>query len=1348
MTKTDIFTLLTAKYSISNLKELLRTYFTSCDLFSQPKKIGFENEGHRDFAKSIHQLGTCKLADNTSIAFFEVELRDQKRIGHNRVGLRNLLVNQLQPGNLDAILAVYFHQDSNNWRISLISKSLSWDQELKQIKFETHPRRYTFVVGEQETIHTAVDRFELLLQHTSAIKLEQLLEAFSVEKISTDFFKHYYHFFKGFQEFLIDSGHFDWFKRKAKELHAEDIKKEAELLVRNFVKKLMGRIVFLYFLQKKGWLGVPKNGIWGDGDKSFISNLFKSFEDKKSFYSTCLVPLFFDTLNRKRHDDIFSITKTKVPYLNGGLFEKDSVEPDELKIKPQLFEELFTFFDSYNFTIDENSPEDQDIGVDPEMLGRIFENLLEENLKSARGTFYTPKEVVHYMCKESLKAYLFEKLKGKITPNEEKAITAFVYQVGEYNPEDIRKHAPALDAALSTVKICDPAIGSGAFPMGMVYEILRLKKELFGFVKGHKTFDYGAEKLAIIRNSIHGVDIDQGAIDISRLRFWLSLIVDEDEPKPLPNLDYRIMQGDSLREWYEGIDISKIAIKDIGLGQITLGFVADDVKKGDKVVLTEENRMLINNDVAEYFSSDNAADKKKLRLQIDKTIHKTLVAVIDNEIKRQEILIEENFARKTQKMIDREKAKLKEIKLSKERLLEIESLPEKPFFLWNLFFGDVLRENKGFDIVIGNPPYGVKVGEDVTEHYQITSKDSYSAFISLGLGKLLKTNGTLCYIVSDTWLTIKSHLQLRNQILDWQLQKVIRLHQDCFHATVNSCIMSVRKERFNTENSHKVVAADYTNVSTRKNTADFRSKLFHLDQLIGESTPDFGVYTYPQSLLFTNHNHPVIVGSPKLFALMQNVGCEIEEISIQDRNNVKARRVLLGKNETKVLRFGDVADSPHGISTGNNKAYVRALPGTQGGYSEIEDYMILAEKKLHSLNDKEKIEGLDVDWKSNKACFVPFEKGGEADTDDGWLPNYFVPTNYYINWGKGAIKDMKKNPGFRWINVEYFFREGLTFSISGIYAPTFRLNSSGVFEAKGSGIFSSVLEKERMLAILCSKVAKYIFKNYIKHTIDTSGDDIAEFPLAVQYNNKITELVHSIVSAQKKKKHYNYFENEQKQIDALVYQLYNLTHEDINEVEIWFARRYPKLAKYADIKPWESFKKKSDKPEQEQIKNLIATGENKTLEFKQTLRFDIKEKKVNLDVEWSCIKTIAAFINSEGGQLLIGVADDGTVSGLESDFNTFSDTNKQDAFLKHLENILTNTLGITRLTNISSRFIEIDGKLICIVEVKSDPEPLIIVYKQKNNREDFYVRRFASSVPLTMREMLEYLKNRNEKKDG
>lgn len=202
----------------------------------------------------------------------------------------------------------------------------------------------------------------------------------------------------------------------------------------------------------------------------------------------------------------------------------------------------------YNFTIDENDPDDAQVGVDPEMLGRIFENLLEDN--KDKGAYYTPKEIVRYMCRQSLVAYL-------VTDIDDEAKKQLVADfVRNYDAEllggSMSDFAQFIDERLKDVKICDPAIGSGAFPMGLL-------KELFLCRGAIENFSNAADiKRHIIQKNIYGVDYERGAVDIARLRFWLTLVVDEETPHTLPNLDFKIMQGNSLFEWYEGVDLRGI----------------------------------------------------------------------------------------------------------------------------------------------------------------------------------------------------------------------------------------------------------------------------------------------------------------------------------------------------------------------------------------------------------------------------------------------------------------------------------------------------------------------------------------------------------------------------------------------------------------------------------------------------------------------------------------------------------------------------------------------------------------------------------------------------------------------
>lgn len=229
-----------------------------------------------------------------------------------------------------------------------------------------------------------------------------------------------------------------------------------------------------------------------------------------------------------------------IPYLNGGLFDKDRIDELDIDFPYSYFKDLMEFFSMYNFTIDENDPDDSEVGIDPEMLGHIFENLLEDN--KDKGAFYTPKEIVQYMCRQSIIQYLktHEPDKQYVEPIEELINNGIIMPILQ-----TQSIASRFMQLLKNIKVCDPAIGSGAFPMGILYVLYHAIHHLQSYAEPHGNFDSTKTKRDIIQNNIFGVDIEQGAVDIARLRFWLALVVDANEPEPLPNLDYKITCGNS-----------------------------------------------------------------------------------------------------------------------------------------------------------------------------------------------------------------------------------------------------------------------------------------------------------------------------------------------------------------------------------------------------------------------------------------------------------------------------------------------------------------------------------------------------------------------------------------------------------------------------------------------------------------------------------------------------------------------------------------------------------------------------------------------------------------------------------
>jgi len=408
-------------YSFASWKPLYEQTFPKVEFFTQPEVL----EENTDRVVELLHRGNIYLTDNKRLAILEAKVIQGIIIARNRVELRNIAAKFIEQSTNRGILIVYYSEDNtqNDYRFSFISRYTEFTDEGEFNKVQTHPKRFTYLLGENESCTTAAKRFMILAEKCKSLKLEvkDTIDAFSVETLTKEFYKKYYFFFLNFCHYIVT---YNFKTTTFKQPTVADLfettecfeltkqQKEQVLLpenkpVRDFVKRLLGRIVFLHFLQKKGWLGCPAHTHeWLNGDTDFMQHLFKNFKDKTRFHSQCLTELFFNTLNKDRsnNNDIFKLTGTRIPYLNGGLFERDVNGTENIDFPPDYFRDLFEFFEQYNFTIDENSPDEHEVGIDPEMLGHIFENLLEEN--KDKGAFYTPKEIVQYMCQESLIQYL------------------------------------------------------------------------------------------------------------------------------------------------------------------------------------------------------------------------------------------------------------------------------------------------------------------------------------------------------------------------------------------------------------------------------------------------------------------------------------------------------------------------------------------------------------------------------------------------------------------------------------------------------------------------------------------------------------------------------------------------------------------------------------------------------------------------------------------------------------------------------------------------------------------------------------------------------------------------------
>lgn len=656
----------------------------------------------------ILRLGTINIPMNPTDVF-DITVNDHVQMKRNRVAVQQL-IRRIMSTYSSAFMVFHYNDDDKwDWRFTFCSKQ-------GNNREATDSKRYTFLLGPNQSCRTAADNFKKLASKGGNIELNDIIKAFDVEALSDEFFDKYKEQYEKFVMFITgkkfvkkDGG---WKEKVFHDPHPQIYKDFGcdDKRVRDYVKKMLGRIVFLHYLQKKGWLGVEPGNEWNSGNKDFMYDLFtKSSEAQQAnFLDEVLEPLFNDAFDKDRsaNGDLYD-TKViglpnngvlRFPYLNGGLFDRD--EDDEITtiFPAEYFSSLFTMFHQYNFTIDENDPSDAEVGIDPEMLGQIFENLLEDN--KDKGAYYTPKEIVRYMCKESLISYL----QNDFPRQYREAIRQFVatYDLSALPNEIVEE----VDRRLINIKICDPAIGSGAFPMGLL-------KELF-FCRGAiENFDNSVEiKRHIIQENIYGVDLEKGAVDIARLRFWLTLVVDEASPEVLPNLDYKIMQGNSLFTTFNGkyLNISdsqqhkyinKIRQKKAELSKLQKAFFE---QVGEKKLSTG---ITIKKNILDIISLQ-LGHELEAWAQTSAIQGAIFTEMQDEVISMQQI----------KSAVTGEKKAIIQLGEDLRRILTDESLPleeraktDLHFFDWKVMYSDVFEQG-GFDIVIGNPPYGAKLSDD------------------------------------------------------------------------------------------------------------------------------------------------------------------------------------------------------------------------------------------------------------------------------------------------------------------------------------------------------------------------------------------------------------------------------------------------------------------------------------------------------------------------------------------------------------------------------------------------------------------------------------------------------------
>ncbi|MFT4244814.1 MAG: Eco57I restriction-modification methylase domain-containing protein, partial [Candidatus Woesearchaeota archaeon] len=770
-----------SEFEVLKFSKFLKELVNNSNLYTIDK-TQYVPEEFKEYILKVEKLGQYKDGAGKSMEFLAIQLAKHSSLERARTMQRNFIAKWLAKNSDDpegAIVA--FYDEQKDWRFSFVKLEyhLIKDEKgnLTTRKELTPAKRYSYLVGPNEPNHTCKKQFVELLSSEHDPLLEEIEKAFGIEKVTKEFFEEYKKRFLDLKESL------ERVIENDEVVKAEFIKiageEHLERYVIEFSKKLLGQIVFLYFLQKKGWLGVKKDDLgrfrdWGTGPKDFMRRLFnREYCSYNNFFNDVLEPLFYNTLAIKRNDDFSDKFDCKIPFLNGGLFEPlDGYDwmNTNIYIENSIFADIFNTFDTFNFTVKEDEPLEKEVAVDPEMLGKVFENLLEVTDRKSKGAFYTPREIVHYMCQQSLINYLEtnssiprkdiekfiqegdttidstiraksqikkfeERLKrGEIQGDSFKRAIEDAYKNVEL-PKSISTQFEKVDTLLREIKVVDPAVGSGAFPVGMMNEIVKARSILSIYFDTAR--DVSEIKRECIENSLYGVDIMPSAVDICQLRFWLSLVVDEVDRKkikPLPNLDNKIMCGNSLLEEFEGVKLFDDSLLDYEVRDITpeIERINDEIR-----ALNEKSGLIargkLKGTIKEVDREIRKLERKRNNLTLKPEIKETNLTLTNfDKIQRDEAKIKlrklkakqkeffNSFDRDTKKQLKQEIEKLEweliEATLKQQgneeaikKLNSIMKSKSKPFFLWKLYFAEVFqRENPGFDVVIGNPPY---VGE-------------------------------------------------------------------------------------------------------------------------------------------------------------------------------------------------------------------------------------------------------------------------------------------------------------------------------------------------------------------------------------------------------------------------------------------------------------------------------------------------------------------------------------------------------------------------------------------------------------------------------------------------------------
>ena len=1093
----------------------------------------------------------------------------------------------------------------------------------------------------------------------------EVKEWFNKEKLSRRFFREFYKRFECALDLVQRKAIFDnyapFLPSKNKPITSYTQKdRESDSNRQNagkFMLKQILRLLFLHYLQEKEWLCK---------DKHFLINQWRQYEKKTrslpnydattatGFHSEVLIPLFFETLNRRRPDDALNNWATTrwdkgdrelMPYLNGGIFEIDKVIdhwnfhsekpsfliPDAVfsadrDYEPALDDEslsgrqvnLLAFLDDYNFTIAEDTPVDEAVALDPELMGKIFENLLVS--RHSDGAYYTPRSIVRFQCKDTLARYLEEQLGDICGINHDWLLTLFDldrdFTDRQIWDEEIFTPAVAdrIEAALRECKVLDPSVGSGAYLLGMLTEMLRLRQLCHKVRTGHMvdrgSIEFYRWKSEIIRDSLYGVDINPQAVAICHLRLWLSMAVDQsrESASPLPNLDFQVTAGDSLRDSING---RRIFVAPGQGGQATLwSHLTNDDEPNDEPIQARIERI---RELRLNYYDENATPSERNQTRTELQSLRGLMMLEGLEQL-------ENYELKQLKKLrmnatKRDKLENDIVAKFNDARKRIQEGSFTSIFSYEAIFGDVFQrqERSGFDIIIGNPPYleDTQAGggyRDIQDSLGLGGNQMYGMFWKKSIDHLARIGGQISFITSDALFTSKTHQKLRECLLkQTEMHYCIKAGHWFFTFNNNwTCIMTVTKNP-HPNLDHKTV---YYDISKLPNTDG--SLLIALDSWKEEAVNEgdlllakasdgarfidvegetyrIGRYLNLQSSLLGLPWMPFFHTSLDMVGPIihdeterrprSNIQ-EIGEISENDWRDQIPRWIHTGD------RFGgeycilsEIATIASGITTGGDQFYVYS--DNKPSLPDVPDERVISDEEIEEIRANRDLKrriirnGIDSEIFEGRTL-VPYDK--PTTMEENSVLMFKQPERaFFIDWSETSVSQLRNftiadnkrrsNPdyvgsanedrkkGAQVRNDRLYFSEGIAYSQYGEKAPQFWPSHGTVFAKAACLIISDKVPMNQLLCLLGSHPFRFIAKAFYGNMSNQTVGSLQETPVPLDFSidsDVANELIRRANSDEFGEEGDEYW----RQVSASIGEQYGYNEHMMDEVFVWLERTF------------------------------------------------------------------------------------------------------------------------------------------------------------------------------------------------